>query len=312
MSVSNGPGLRHVRLGNLDVLASGPEDAALIVVFVHGWGARKEIWWNALKALPADVCGISIDLPDDGTHATMAEFALWLHDFCAALSASRVRHSSAGHSSGGPRILLAGHSLGGNLCAQTALLFPETVSGLILVDAALRVEDLPARARWTVSPHYGMAALRAARLAAWPMAIMGSRVPHEHAGGHWGPYARRAWLYVRGCGDPALQRHMRLLLANTIAPEALRALRIPLLVIHGERDGIVPVEQARQVAAAVPTAVLRIMPRSMHSPMDWDPPLFSRYLRDFLAGMPLPESAEAIMKGSDLSEVRNRADDAHS
>jgi pimeloyl-ACP methyl ester carboxylesterase len=270
----------------MEILTAGPDDAALTVVFVHGWGARKEIWWNALKSLPENARGIAVDLPDDGSHAVMDEFACWLHDFCLVL--------------GSERIFLAGHSLGGNLCAQTALLFPRTVSGLILVDAALRVEDLPVRARWTVSPHYGLAALRAARLAAWPMAIMGSRVPHEHAGGHWAPYARRAWLYVRGSGDPALQRHMQVLLANTIHPEQLRALRIPLLVIHGERDGIVPVEQARQVAAAVPSAVLRIMPRAMHCPMDWDPPLFSRYLRDFLPGTSPPDQPEGIMKGSDL------------
>lgn len=246
----------------------------MTVVFVHGWGATKELWWNAISRLPQDVRGIAVDIRRDRDMQSMRDLARWLSEWLIGLRSS----ASPG------RLYLAGHSMGGNLCAETALSYPGLVDGLILVDAALLVEGLPARARWSVSPAYGMAALRAARMAAWPFGLLGSRVRHDHDGGHWGPYARRAWLYLQGGDDYALQKHMQVLLGNRITPERLKTLSIPLLIIHGERDGIVPVEHARRFAGAMPDATLRIMPRSMHCPMDWDPVTFAGYLNEFLTG----------------------------
>jgi pimeloyl-ACP methyl ester carboxylesterase len=246
----------------------------MTVVFVHGWGATKELWWNSVSRLPEGVRGIAIDIRREPDAQSMGDLARWLSEWLIDLRTG----APPGH------LYLAGHSMGGNLCAETALSYPDIVDGLILVDAALLVDGLPARARWSVSPTYGLAALRAARMAAWPFGLLGSRVRHDHDGGHWGPYARRAWLYLQGGDDYALQKHMQILLGNRITPERLKALTVPLLIIHGERDGVVPVEHARRFAAAIPDAMLRIMPRSMHCPMDWDPVAFAGYLSEFLNG----------------------------
>jgi len=237
-------------------------------VFLHGWGARKELWWNGLCNLPEGARGISLDLPELLAGASMGTLAEWLREQCVAFGFGSVT--------------LVGHSLGGNLCAHAALQFPDLVRRLVLVDAALTVALLPARARWTVAPRTGMLALSLARAAAWPMALVGSRVPHAHTGGHWLPYARRAWLYVRGSSDSDLQGQMRLLLDNDITPDQLAKAKCPVLIVHGERDGVVPVEQARRFAAAIPGSMLRIMPRAMHCPMDWDPPAFTEYINEFL------------------------------
>lgn len=266
-------------LPGVGVLASGPCDAPEAVLYLHGWGASKDLWWNTLAALGDDVRGVALDLPGTGDTPlpadveTMPDMARWVAKVCERLGLSSVT--------------VVGHSLGGNLAAQVALDFPDLVRRLVLVDAALEPSGLPRHGRWPLSARYGLAALRLSRLAAWPLAAAGRRVPHAHAGGYWGPYARRNHLYLSANTNEAMQRQLRALYDNPHGADRLAALPIPLLIMHGERDAIVPVSAARALAQALPQARLIIFPTAHHCPMDTDPPLFARHLREFLT-TPVP------------------------
>ncbi|HSP65359.1 MAG TPA: alpha/beta hydrolase, partial [Candidatus Deferrimicrobium sp.] len=65
------------------------------------------------------------------------------------------------------------------------------------------------------------------------------------------------------CPDGALRQLMAIVTAPDRAP-ALRRLGIPTLVIHGENDPLVPVENGRQTAAALPGARVMILPAMGH------------------------------------------------
>ena len=65
------------------------------------------------------------------------------------------------------------------------------------------------------------------------------------------------------CPDGALRQLMAIATAPDRAP-ALRRLGIPTLVIHGENDPLVPVENGRQTAAALPGARVLIIPAMGH------------------------------------------------
>ena len=84
--------------------------------------------------------------------------------------------------------------------AQAALDYPDFARRVVLVDAALATDSLPRRVYWTQSPLYGLHAIRAAKAAAMPLATAGLRVPHNHRGGFWGPFARRAGSRSRRTG----------------------------------------------------------------------------------------------------------------
>jgi pimeloyl-ACP methyl ester carboxylesterase len=76
---------------------------------------------------------------------------------------------------------------------------------------------------------------------------------------------RRATAAYDRAHDPA--GLFRQLAANATAPdrtEALRAVRIPTVVIHGEDDPLVNVSGGRAVAAAVPGAELTVIPGMGH------------------------------------------------
>ena len=247
-----------LRLPGVGALGAGPPGAAETVLYLHGWGGSKELWWNTLTALGGDIQGVALDLPGTGDTPlpgdvrTMPDMAQWVAGVCARLEL--------------PSVTLVGHSLGGNLAAQVALDFPGLARRLVLVDAALDPSSLPRNGRWPLSARFGLTALRLSRLAAWPLAVAGRRIPHAHSGGQWLPYARRSHLYLSFNTDEAMQTQLRALYDNPHGAERLAALAIPLLIMHGRRDAIVPVAHARALAEALPQSRLVIFPGAQHWP----------------------------------------------
>ena len=70
--------------------------------------------------------------------------------------------------------------------------------------------------------------------------------------------------------SPAMQQH-------DIGP-------MTVLVIHGERDQLVPVGAARYLAEHLPQARLEIIPRAGHAPFLTHLPLFLDKLKGFIHG----------------------------
>ena len=105
----------------------------LTVVFVHGAGCSSGYWVEQLSALE-EYRGLMVDLPGHGKSegqllATVREIANWLIEFADAL--------------GVERFVLAGHSMGGAVVIETALLYPERLQGLILVASGARLKVDP-------------------------------------------------------------------------------------------------------------------------------------------------------------------------
>jgi pimeloyl-ACP methyl ester carboxylesterase len=66
-------------------------------------------------------------------------------------------------------------------------------------------------------------------------------------------------------------RQMGAIAAATSRLEDLRRLDVPTLVVHGEADPLVPVENGRRTAAAIPGARLLVLPDMGHDlpPQVW-------------------------------------------
>ena len=77
---------------------------------------------------------------------------------------------------------------------------------------------------------------------------------------------------------------------SDFAPLAtVKALEVPVLLVHGERDTVVPLTDAQRLACAAPGATLLVVPGAGHADVP-DGELVSRALRDFavrtVAGSP--------------------------
>jgi pimeloyl-ACP methyl ester carboxylesterase len=67
-------------------------------------------------------------------------------------------------------------------------------------------------------------------------------------------------------------------------PEPLLArIRVPVLLLWGERDAMVPVSNAQDYLRALPDARLVVLPGIGHVPMEEAPAEVTRVLREFLA-----------------------------
>ena len=270
---------------SLGLLASGPEDAAETLVFLHGWGGSRELWRHTLQTLPQFRC-LALDLPGTGGTSlppglsTMPQMAAWVFETCATLGLTQIT--------------LVGHSLGGNLAAQTALDYPVLVQRLVLVDAALNPAHLPVRARWPLHRRWGLPALKLLRWGALAVAPWGRRVSAAEAAQFWRGQTRRShWYVAANPDDRRLQCQLQALTDNPLLPERLAALPMPVLILHGAYDPVVPVSSARALAEFLPAARLHIFPTSLHCPMDTDANGFALAITEFAQSSHLDAPAGA-------------------
>jgi pimeloyl-ACP methyl ester carboxylesterase len=258
------------------LLRAGPHDAAETLLFLHGWAGSKELWRHTLALMPRQYRTIALDLPGTGgtplpmEMQTIPQMAHWVAGVCTRLGLADVT--------------LIGRSLGGNLAAEICLLYPRLVRRLVMADAALDPHSLPIRARWPLRHPFGLAALAALRVSMAPLALLGHFVPAESQVGLWHGQARRCYWYVRANpSDRLLRVQLQALSDNPLLAARLSGLTLPILILHGERDPLVPVAQAHELARTLCHARLVTFPQGHHSPMDDDPEGFAQAIADFCA-----------------------------
>jgi pimeloyl-ACP methyl ester carboxylesterase len=240
------------------------------VVLLHGWSAFKELWWSTLRALAPHAHAYAPDMPGHGDSPllgsiSMRQIAERIERFCA------IRDD---------RIMLVGHSMGGNIALELALARPDLVKQLVLVDAAVQPAEMPIYTRSYLDQTFGWAVLRTSMAAARQISLVGRFVPHEHQGGVLLPALRRVSYMARHDAD-ALRVLLDNLFENPIGPR-LASVRAPTLVISGEFDPLVPPPLSQRVAAAIPGAKYTVIRRAAHNPMDERPREFNAVLLDFL------------------------------
>ena len=254
------------RLSYIEAGASGPT-----IVLLHGWSAFKELWWSTLLALAPHAHAYAPDMPGHGDSpllggASMRQIAQRIERFCATR--------------GDERIVLVGHSMGGNIALELTLARPDLVERLVLVDPAVQPAEMPMYTRSYLDHTFGWVVLRTSMAAARQLSLVGRFVPHEHQGGVVLPALRRVTYMARHDAD-ALRTLLDSLFENPIGPR-LAEVRVPTLVISGEFDPLVPPPLSRRVAAAIPGAQYTVIRRAAHNPMDERPREFNAVLLDFL------------------------------
>ena len=254
------------RLSYIETGTTGPT-----VVLLHGWSAFKELWWSTLLALAPHAHAYAPDMPGHGDSpllgsTSMRQIAERIERFCM------IR--------GDNRIMLVGHSMGGNIALELTLARPDLVERLVLVDAAVQPAEMPMYTRSYLDQTFGWAVLRTSMAAARQIGMVGRLVPHAHQGGVVLPALRRV-TYMARHDAAALRALLDSLFENPIGPR-LADLHLPMLVISGEFDPLVPPPLSRRVAAAIPGAQYAVIRRAAHNPMDERPREFNAVLLEFL------------------------------
>jgi len=271
---------------------SGAGSGGPVVVLVHGIASRASQWEAVMERLGESCHVIAPDLLGHGSSAkprgdySLGAHACGIRDLLAAL----------GHD----RVSLVGHSLGGGIALQFVHQFPERVERLALISSGglgrevtvfLRAATLPG-AELVLPLLTGSLVRRAGSRADGLLRRVRISLPTglreclSGFGSLGDAEARAAFVHTaRAVLDPAGQRvdaRNRLYLAADL----------PLFVVWGRKDAVIPVSHGEELAATVPGTRLEVFEAAGHFPHLTEPARLAEVLAAWIARTP-PVSLDA-------------------
>ena len=256
---------------------SGP-----VLLLIHGMGGSLENWRAVIEPLARQHTVVAPDLPGHGVSApgggdySLGAFAAGLRDLLFALGLARAT--------------LVGHSLGGGIAMQFAYQFPEITERLVLVSSGGLGPEVSLILRAAALPGADLVISASAALAsnvggtvARGLALVGLRPKTDVAEIARG-YAsladrdrRAAFLAtlrgVIGTGGQRIHGGDRHYLAEGM----------PILIIWGERDPMIPLQHGQNAHEAIPGSRLEVFEGVRHLPQLEAPGHFIAVLERFIA-----------------------------
>ncbi|WP_246004848.1 alpha/beta fold hydrolase [Nocardioides marmorisolisilvae] len=252
------------------------------LLLLHGLGCDHTTWNPVIRSLAKKYTVIAPDLLGHGRSAkpradySVGGYANGMRDLLTVLNIDKVT--------------VVGHSLGGGVAMQFAYQFPERTERMILVAPGglgpevtpmIRAVSLPgfkmAMAALTVPGvrHVGMAGMRA-------LSRTGMSLTHdldevaEIYDSFKDPGARAAISHVvRAVVDVRGQ-------IVTMVDRAYLTREMPMLVVWGTEDKVIPVEHADRAAVIAPGAQVEVLGNAGHFPHKDHPERFVKIVNDFI------------------------------
>lgn len=258
-----------------------------VLLLIHGMAGTLENWRAVIEPLARHYTVVASDLPGHGRSAPAAG------DYSLGAMASGLRDLlfALGHE----RATLVGHSLGGGIAMQFSYQFPERAERLVLVSSGGLGPEVSAILRAATLPGAGLfiAATAAAGTAVGqPVGRLLSALGRR-------PGADLAEV-ARGYGSLA-DRDRRAAFLSTLrgvvgsdgqrvhaADRLYLAEGLPVLIVWGARDPIIPVQHAESAHQAIPGSRLEIFERAGHLPQVEAPERFVAVLSRFMAETEAP------------------------
>jgi 3-oxoadipate enol-lactonase len=241
------------------------------LIFVHGLGATSNVWHAQRAGLSRFCKVVTLDLPGSGrSDRSPREYSMekWADQVVGL----------ADHL-GMDRFVPIGHSMTTILVQKLAAKYPTRVRGAVVCGAM--IEPAPAGKEAFVK-----------RMETVMREGMGP-VADLVLGGALCPATREANAGLAGlyremllCNEPANYAAQCKALIDGSAKADLPNIRCPLLVMVGDQDAVTPLANAQAIAAAVPSARIRVIPATAHATMIERPELFNAALLEFLATLP--------------------------
>jgi pimeloyl-ACP methyl ester carboxylesterase len=252
------------------------------VLMLHGIGGSLELWSAQFVAANQGMRLIALDLPGHGLSGFGQQpfepktFAAFVWKLAGALGLHKVH--------------LAGNSLGGAICVQMQAQQPARVQSVLLAAAASLGRDCPMPFRLMTLPVLGTLMTRAGPMAVTQQiqALFGSsfvvtdalRMTIER--NVMRPGAQAAFLAtLRLMTDLGGQRAA--LVAASHA--ALASASVPVLMLHGRQDSVIPFAHSEQAHRLAPAGRLQLVDDCGHTPQLEQPAVFNAALRALVASV---------------------------
>lgn len=225
-------------------LATGPVNGPPVVL-IHGLGGRAEDWWNVAPVLAK--AGFRVYMPDllgFGRSQQPADFSYSVRDQAAAVLAFM-------DSLGVKQADVGGWSMGGWIVQLIAFEHPERVGKLMLIDSAgLNIKPAWDTGLFTPTSPQQLGQLDALLMPNPPP------IPSFIARDILRISRRNGWIVKRALAT--------MMAGQDVTDKLLPQLKMPVLIIWGSLDQIVPVDQAHTMHNLIPQSQLDVIPGCGH------------------------------------------------
>lgn len=261
-----------------EVEGSGPTP----VVFLHGFAAALTTWDDIRKFFPRDrFCLYFLDLKGSGRSSRPRDGRYAIEDHAAVIIAllEELRLS---------RTILVGHSLGGGIALLAALQAQsgkekELIGRLVLVDAAAYPQPLPPIMSLLRTPLLGAAILHLlpvrfmVRFTLEKIFRNRAAITAERVERYVPSFAGKgaAYVYIQTVRQLDPYRYVGL-------AAAYPTLSLPLLIIWGREDPLIPLAAGIRLQREIPGARLAVIPNCGHVPQEERPAETWHAIADFL------------------------------
>ncbi len=241
------------------------------LTLVEGQAYATWMWFRQVDALAARHRVLVYDNRDVGKSDKLdRDYAVhdMAHDLAALLDTLGIAHTH-----------LLGVSLGGFIAMEFALAHPEKLDRLVLActtSGGPEMVPVPPEVRKLMEPDLSLQPEQRTRKSMAPAWAPGYAEAH--------PEVIDAVVKMRLAALPppeAAMRHIRAGAAFDISQRA-GLISAPALVLHGEQDRVLPVENARQLVRRLPHAELCILPAGGHLFFIEQADRFNQAVLDFL------------------------------
>jgi pimeloyl-ACP methyl ester carboxylesterase len=256
---------------------SGP-----VLLLIHGMAGSLGTWRSVIDPLARDATVLAVDLPGHGASSpgggdySLGSLAAGLRDVLTSL----------GHD----RATLVGHSLGGGIAMQFSYQFPEMTERLVLVSSGgLGLEVSPVlRAASLPGANLFLSVTAEATRRASGIAGRVLRAAHSPANPGLDELVRSYASLADGDRRSAFLATVRSVVGlngQTVAAgdRLYLAQDLPVLLIWGAEDPIIPVEHARAAHEILPDSTLAVFDGVRHFPQVEAPERFVAALEQFCA-----------------------------
>ncbi|MBN8580882.1 MAG: alpha/beta hydrolase [Anaerolineae bacterium] len=249
-------------------------------ILLHGFGASLFSWREVVEPLAEYGTVIAYDRPAFGLTERPME---WEGESPYSQDSQVELVIGLMDALGVEKATLVGNSAGGTIAMLTALKYPERVTSLILVDPAVYAGGgTPAWIRPLLgTPQFDhLGPLFARQLQAQGTEFLKtawhdpSKITPEIFEGYQEPLQVENW-------DKALWE-LTVSSRESGLAERVSEFDLPILVITGDDDRIVPTEQSLRLAEELPNAELAVIPQCGHVPHEECPAVFMQAVTEFL------------------------------
>lgn len=267
---------RYWQLGDSD---AGQLSRKPTIICIHGIGSAIETWSLNVEALAEHHRVYALDLMGSGRTGqpngsySLMRFAQFLKAFADALNLDRL--------------ILIGNSLGGGVALQFALLYPQQVEKLVLVNSLGFGQDVSWGLRLANLPfveHVFKPTRISTALTLKLIAYDGSKITDEWVDVFY------PLLSLPGVPEATIAQTRAMIDWEGVRPEIYQPIldRLPTLatstlMVWGKQDPILPAAQAEIAVERLPNARLQIFDRCGHWSHFEHAPEFNRLVAEFLA-----------------------------